>query len=84
MTKQQRKADREATRLNDLAACDNVQCRTRKHGELRDAAVNFDGPYVPNFTTASYMRFPCHNTAYVGFPAGLCLQTAVNHLSKSD
>jgi len=44
-------------------------------GEPRDAAVNFE-LYNGNLRAVS---LPKH-----GFLVGLCLQTAVNHLSKSD
>jgi len=48
-------------------------------GELRDADVNFDTYSLSNFKTASYVRFPCHSTAFLSV-----MQTAVNHLSKSE
>jgi len=46
-------------------------------GKPRDAAVNFDRYRILQRVVS--VSLPQH-----GFLVGLCLQTAVNHLSKSD
>jgi len=67
--------------LNVVVNGDNKKA-VLSQGEPRDAAVNVDIGYVSNFTTAAYVRFPCHSTA--NFLLVFACRHAVSHLSKSE
>jgi len=68
----------------------SYRCRLHPHkqdavlsqGGQRNAAVNFDRLCIEFYN--SIVRLLCETLPRHGFLVGLCLQTAVNYLSKSD